>query len=122
MPENPSEPDALATLQKEYADLIDRFNHTTRRQADTIQAQAIQIGQQRGEIRRLRDAINGTWIDINYAESAFAGLALRVCPKDPSVDSVLSHTTAARAKLQPFLTKLLPIFNDQHQATASTKP
>jgi hypothetical protein len=51
----------------------------------------------------MREAIKEAWIEINYAESGFAGLALRVCPNDSAVDLVLSRIKAALAKLQPFI-------------------
>ena len=57
----------------------------------------------RDQLKAMREAAKEAWIEINYAESSFAGLALRVCPSDSSVDLVLSRMTAALAKLQPFL-------------------
>lgn len=55
------------------------------------------------KIEEMREAIKVAWIEIQYAESSFAGLALRVCPNDSAVDSVLNRMTRAIAKLQPFL-------------------
>lgn len=57
----------------------------------------------RGQIEAMREAIKEVWIEIQYAESGFAGLALRVCPNDSAVESVLNRMTEALAKLQPFL-------------------
>ena len=55
------------------------------------------------ELEAMREAIKEAWIEIQYAEAGFAGLALRVCPNDSAVDSVLNRMTEALAKLKPFL-------------------
>jgi hypothetical protein len=55
------------------------------------------------EIQAMREAIKEAWIEIQYAEAGFAGLALRVCPNDSAVESVFNRMTEAIAKLQPFL-------------------
>ena len=55
------------------------------------------------KIKAMREAIKEAWIEIQYAEAGFAGLALRVCPNDSAVESVLNRMTEALAKLQPFL-------------------
>ena len=55
------------------------------------------------EIAAMREAIKEAWIQMQYAESSFAGLALRVCPNDSAVDSVLNRMTEAITKLQPFI-------------------
>ena len=55
------------------------------------------------EIQAMQEAIKEAWIQIQYAEAGFAGLALRVCPNDSAVESVLNRIHEALAKLQPFL-------------------
>ena len=57
----------------------------------------------REQLKAMREAIKEAWIQVKYAESGFAGLALRVCPNDSAVDLVLSRMTKALAKLQPFI-------------------
>ena len=57
----------------------------------------------REQLQAMCEAIKEAWIEINHASSGFAGLALRVCPSDSSVDLVLSRQAAALAKLQPFI-------------------
>jgi len=57
----------------------------------------------REQLEAMREAIKEAWIQVKYAESGFAGLALRVCPNDSAVDLVLSRMTKALAKLQPFI-------------------
>lgn len=116
-PPPPSEPDALATLQKEYADLIDRFNHTTLRQADTIQAQAIQIGQQRGEIRRLREAIKEAYNAlITCKVTGPLASEGKWAPDRYNFDR--QKTKSAIAKLTPFL----PISQSPSLSSRPTPP
>jgi hypothetical protein len=53
----------------------------------------------------MRDAIREAHTQIRFAESSFAGMALRLHPNDPSNDAILTRTGDALAKLQPFLPK-----------------
>lgn len=55
------------------------------------------------QLEAMREAVKEAWIQIQYAEAGFAGLAMRVCPNDSAVESVLNRMTEALAKLQPFL-------------------
>lgn len=77
------------------------------RQRDEARAEAERLlvveSQQKDQIEAMREAIKEAWIQMQYAESSFAGLALRVCPNDSAVDSVLNRMTEAITKLQPFL-------------------
>jgi hypothetical protein len=52
------------------------------------------------QLEAMREAIKEARIEIQYAEAGFAGLALRVCPNDSAVESVLNRMTEALAKLQ----------------------
>jgi hypothetical protein len=70
---------------------------------DKLEDMQRELGKTRDQLEAMREAIKEARIEINYASSGFAGLALRVCPNDSAVDLVLSRMTAALAKLQPFL-------------------